>query len=154
MRSEHTYNAEGLLEDYTTYTYGRGQDLDDPDDTDGDGIADANDNCPTLANPDQKNDVSPGNRRGDACDDTDNDGPYDASDNCPTTPNNDQADTDRDGTGDACDERYTRPGDNVTFNDIDSLELLLSAFDGKPLHARLTAHIEITPEALRAIPLL
>ena len=152
LRAEHTYNAGGLLVDYITYTYGRGTALSNPDDTDGDGISDSRDNCPALANPEQKNIVSPGNTIGDACDDTDNDGPYDATDNCPTTPNNDQADTDGDGTGDACDEQHTRPDDTATDEDISSLVYFLSIIgnDRNPINARLTAHIEITPEALRA----
>ena len=37
------------------------------------GVADAEDNCPLVANPDQKNDVG-GSPKGDVCDDTDNDG--------------------------------------------------------------------------------
>ncbi len=44
-----------------------------PADTDGDGIPDADDNCPALANPDQKD--TDGDGEGDACDpDDDNDG--------------------------------------------------------------------------------
>jgi hypothetical protein len=59
----------------------------DPD-TDGDGIADAVDNCPVVANADQK--------------DTDGDGDGDACDNCPTAFNPGQEDADGDGLGDAC----------------------------------------------------
>jgi hypothetical protein len=58
-------------------------------DTDGDGIADQDDLCPTIADPTQPD--ADGDHRGDACD------------NCPATPNNDQADSDGDGIGDACD---------------------------------------------------
>jgi Thrombospondin type 3 repeat len=57
-------------------------------DTDGDGVADACDDCPAVANPDQA--------------DTDGDGVGDACDNCPAVANPDQADTDGDGVGDAC----------------------------------------------------
>jgi Thrombospondin type 3 repeat len=57
-------------------------------DTDGDGVADACDDCPAVANPDQA--------------DTDGDGVGDACDNCPAVANADQADTDGDGVGDAC----------------------------------------------------
>jgi hypothetical protein len=71
-------------------------------DTDGDGITDASDNCPTVANADQAN--NDGDSFGDACDpDDDNDGVLDATDNCQFTANVGQADADSDGAGDACD---------------------------------------------------
>ncbi|HEV8583407.1 MAG TPA: thrombospondin type 3 repeat-containing protein [Methylomirabilota bacterium] len=59
-------------------------------DTDGDGICDDVDNCPGVANTDQK--------------DTDGDGIGDACDNCPNNANPTQADFDNDGIGDACDK--------------------------------------------------
>jgi len=58
-------------------------------DTDDDGIADCNDNCPDDPNPSQV--------------DTDEDEVGDACDNCPNTPNPDQDDLDGDDLGDACD---------------------------------------------------
>jgi hypothetical protein len=85
---------------------------DDPADTDGDGVPDAEDNCPTVPNPDQED--TNGDGTGDACsdtdgdgggeepDDTDGDGVPDAEDNCPAVPNPNQEDSDGDGTGDAC----------------------------------------------------
>jgi len=77
-------------------------------DGDGDGVPDAEDNCPDLANPDQAD--GDGDGIGDACDsppppppvDTDGDGVPDAVDNCPDLENPDQSDHDSDGTGDAC----------------------------------------------------
>ena len=81
-------------------------------DADGDGVADACDNCPGLPNPNQAD--TDGDHLGDACDncpgapnadqkDTDSDGTGDACDNCVTFPNTGQEDCDGDGIGDACD---------------------------------------------------
>jgi hypothetical protein len=71
-------------------------------DTDGDEVGDACDNCPDTPNPDQ--DDIDGDGLGDVCDpDDDNDGVPDGEDNCPTSSNADQADSDDDGVGDACD---------------------------------------------------
>ena len=78
---------------------------DDPD-SDGDGVPDADDNCPDVANADQAD--TDGDGAGDACDpDDDDDTVPDGDDNCPLVANADQADTDGDGTGDACDTRPT-----------------------------------------------
>mgnify|MGYP000021926840 CR=1 FL=1 len=60
-----------------------------PGDKDGDGIPDAQDNCPKRYNPDQA--------------DADSDGVGDICDNCDESHNPDQTDTDEDSFGDACD---------------------------------------------------
>ena len=80
-------------------------------DSDGDGISDGADNCPTVANPDQAN--NDGDSMGDVCDaDDDNDGVADAADNCSRNFNADQVDTDGDGVGDACDPTPTGDADH------------------------------------------
>jgi hypothetical protein len=82
----------------------------DPD-IDGDGLANAQDNCATVANPGQAN--QDGDEFGDACDsDRDGNGVEDASDNCPTVDNHDQANQDGDSEGDACDSDRDGDGDS------------------------------------------
>jgi hypothetical protein len=66
-----------------------GKTLSYTDDADGDGVADAHDNCPFVANRDQA--------------DSDGDGVGDACDNCKTASNPDQSDLNGNGVGDACD---------------------------------------------------
>jgi len=61
-------------------------------DADGDGIPDAQDNCPNTPNPNQS--------------DLDGDGRGDACDNCPSVPNPGQEDSDNDGIGDVCDTQF------------------------------------------------
>jgi YD repeat-containing protein len=62
---------------------------DEVTDTDGDGVPDYSDNCPTVPNPSQE--------------DTDADGVGNACDNCPTVSNTNQADSDLDSVGNVCD---------------------------------------------------
>jgi hypothetical protein len=105
-------------------------------DSDGDGIPDATDNCPRIFNPIRPVDTgmqgdSDADGAGDACDvcpleagatncaavdpnDTDMDGVGNALDNCPTIKNMDQSDGDMDGKGDACDAcpAAANPGSN------------------------------------------
>lgn len=76
-------------------------------DSDGDGLSDEQDNCPTTSNYDQAD--LDGDGLGDACDDDeDRDGvPSTGSywvvlDNCPRVANPGQEDRDLDGVGDAC----------------------------------------------------
>jgi hypothetical protein len=94
----------------------------DAPDGDGDGVPDADDNCPNVSNPGQTD--TDGDGTGDACDttptgDTDGDGVDNADDNCPTVSNPGQTDTDGDGAGDACDTTPTgdTDGDGVDNGD-------------------------------------
>ncbi|OLC53750.1 MAG: hypothetical protein AUH92_05330 [Acidobacteria bacterium 13_1_40CM_4_69_4] len=81
-------------------------------DSDGDGVADATDNCRAVYNPGQSDRDLDG--VGDVCDncpaianagqaDADKDRIGDACDNCPSATNPGQEDSDQDGVGDACD---------------------------------------------------
>lgn len=83
-----------------------------PPDTDNDGLADRDDNCPYDANPDQ-HDLD-GDAIGDRCDaDLDGDDVPNSSDNCELVVNPEQADADQDGVGDACDDLTDRDGDTI-----------------------------------------
>lgn len=92
-----------------------------PLDDDGDGIDNAEDNCPAVSNADQLDLDSDG--LGDVCDsDLDGDGKDDTADNCPEVANAEQTDTDADELGDACDPDID--GDSVANEE-----------DNCPLHA-------------------
>ena len=83
-----------------------GNDLDDDGFCNPDGLV-TKDNCPGVANFDQKN--SDADTLGDACD------------NCPADANEDQADKDDDGIGDACDPVDDTPmstGDEMSTGDL------------------------------------
>jgi hypothetical protein len=75
-------------------------------DPDGDGRANAWDNCPTIYNPDQRDNDLDG--LGNACDpDNDNDNVPNVADNCPLHFNPDQVNSDGDTLGDVCDPDQT-----------------------------------------------
>jgi uncharacterized membrane protein len=71
-------------------------------DTDGDGVPDNDDFCPT-----------------DATNDADEDGICGGMDNCPAVANTDQADTDNDGVGDSCNQGIDNDGDDWN-NELDN----------------------------------
>ena len=85
------YCDSGLPAPYPVANDPGGQTYDPNGDFDGDGVANADDECPE----DPLNDCAPDT-------DIDDDGIDDADDNCPTVPNADQRDTGDDGVGDAC----------------------------------------------------
>jgi Thrombospondin type 3 repeat len=72
-----------------------------PDDMDGDGIPNDQDNCPTVANPDQANED--GDKFGDACDP------------CPVEANDTPSDPDGDGVADGCDPHPNTAGDKIVM---------------------------------------
>lgn len=88
-------------------------------DPDLDGILDPNDNCPTVANPEQADLDNDG--MGDECDvDIDGDGRMNEQDNCPLYANPQQYDNDEDDFGDVCDQDDDNDGvmdesDNCQF---------------------------------------
>lgn len=94
---------------------------DAPRDTDGDTVADPEDNCP--AEPNLEQDDCDRDGQGDACDDDpsngpdeDDDGFANGCDNCPSEVNPGQADIlDGDGVGDDCDPRPTEGGDSIAY---------------------------------------
>jgi hypothetical protein len=75
-------------------------------DRDGDGVPDATDDCPMVADPDQR--------------DEDGDGIGNLCDNCPATPNASQANADGDGVGDACDPEPGAPDHIALFEGFDA----------------------------------
>jgi len=102
------------------------------DDADGDGAANASDNCPLVINPGQSN--SGGSAAGDACDtDDDGDGCLDGNDNCPlqaavnctedlaVVPNECFADQDADDIDDSRDNCVAQPNPDQADTDGDSI---------------------------------
>lgn len=125
----------------------------EPGDADGDGVADAADNCPLRCNPAQSD--ADGDGIGDACDncpltanadqaDGDEDAAGDACDNCPVVHRPDQGDTDGDGVGDPCDscpdaagpagvDAFGRPRGTIDVDcdvDADDFALLAACLGG------------------------
>ncbi len=95
-------------------------------DADGDGVANALDNCVFAANADQAD--SDADLAGDACDiDADNDGLANNADNCPTTANPNQEDLDGNGEGDPCDD--DQDGDHV-LNGMDNCPTVPNTLQG------------------------
>ena len=72
-----------------------------PIDTDGDTVVDSMDNCPLIANLNQRN--HDGDVHGDVCD------------KCPHLPSATDPDADNDGVGDDCDPRPVTAGDSIAF---------------------------------------
>lgn len=105
-------------------------------DRDGDGVPNASDNCPDVANPDQADEDA--DMLGDACD--------------PCPPSSDNTDDDGDGVANDCDPRPTMAGDRIAFFDgfnstqpgwlftgtwtISNGSVVVSASDGQYLNAR------------------
>lgn len=112
-----TYNLDSLYTIATTplvYTLGEQTNPAFNVDSDGDSIAD--DNCPSLANIDQR--------------DSDNDGLGDACDNCPATSNRNQNDRDYDGVGDACDNCASHYNPNQYDDNFNGIGWVCDDLDG------------------------
>jgi hypothetical protein len=126
-------------------TAGSGPCADLGGDTDGDGVCNDDDNCPSMANADQADNDNDG--IGNVCDptpngpcadlggDTDGDGVCNDVDNCPSIANADQADNDNDGIGNVCDPTPNGPcadlggdtdGDGVC-DDVDNCPSIANA---------------------------
>jgi len=144
-----------------------------PQDTDGDGVLDTVDNCPSVPNSSQID--TDQDELGNACDDdddgdgtpdsqdscplnpastsdgcpvgavdSDGDGVNDSSDNCPAVPNAAQTDTDGDGDGDACDN--DDDGDGVPDSSDNCPLQAANTQDGCPT----TTTTQCTPSATLA----
>lgn len=87
-------------------------------DSDGDGIVNSADNCPSIANPTQTN--SDGDGFGDACD------------NCPTVTNPSQLDSNQNNIGDACDYVCADANGDAAVNISDAVSLIAYIFSGGP----------------------
>ncbi|HEY3356899.1 MAG TPA: thrombospondin type 3 repeat-containing protein [Polyangia bacterium] len=140
-------------------------------DADGDGVPDAQDNCPHVFNPPRPLDNgaqadADGDGVGDACDvcpldpgtdqctggsadDLDGDGFPNATDNCPTVANPDQADTDGDGIGDACDACPLTPNPDGAPCPYTVAELRNPALGHQPARGALVLVQDVVVTAVR-----
>jgi hypothetical protein len=87
-------------------------------DLDGDGVINADDNCPSIYNPGQN--------------DSDEDGYGNACDNCPLSANPSQEDGDGDGVGDACEPICGDVNGDRDVNIGDAVYLISFVFKGGP----------------------
>jgi cytosine/adenosine deaminase-related metal-dependent hydrolase len=135
------------------------------DDPDGDGIADASDNCPTVFNPIRPVDGGAqgdfdGDGEGDACDvcpleadatdctgadpdDLDGDGVPNGTDNCPAESNGDQADGDTDGHGDVCDDCPTVPNPGAAACPGTVTTIFAIQDESDPMHPAEGDHVQV-----------
>jgi len=122
-------------------------------DTDNDGVIDANDNCPTMSNPDQIDSDADG--AGDPCDvDKDNDGVPDSEDAFPLDPT-EWLDTDNDGIGNNADTDDDNDGvpDSEDAFPLDPTEWLDTDNDGIGNNADTDDDNDGVPDSEDAFPL-
>lgn len=136
-------------------------------DSDGDGVSDDDDNCPTVFNPVRPIEQAQGDIDqdgfGDACDtcpltqtndcdpypvaDIDSDGVLNGVDNCPDDENADQADADNDGHGDVCDDCASpNPGPAACVTTIEAVR-----DPSNPDHPREGASVQIEDAIVTAL---
>ncbi len=134
------YSAGSMTQDFSTLRQqGLAGTCTIPD-TDMDGICDAQDNCPSMANMDQAD--ADGDGVGDVCDTCDNDPANDIDgdticgdvDNCPTVTNMSQADMEPDNVGDACDNCPSISNTSQADDDADGLGDACDACLGDPIN--------------------